>query len=113
MQSQRVEEALHGVHQHQHRKGDPRERVESERDLEKVLAGDPRADRHFEEDLRELGVRQGKRPEAEVGRRVRDPAEHELDRLDGLVDDHFPRRRLGLLPRLARRFLAVRAESYP
>ena len=41
----------------------------------------------FPEDLRELRVSEGEGPEAEVGRRVADHPEHELDGLNGLVDD--------------------------
>jgi hypothetical protein len=36
--------------------------------------------------LRQLGVREGKRPQPEVGRGVGDHAQDELDRLDHLVD---------------------------
>jgi len=48
------------------------------------LDGEGVAQHHVPEHLRELGVRQGQRPQTQVGGRVRDRAQHILDGVDTL-----------------------------
>ena len=92
MQPQRMQELRQPLHhtQDRHRQREPQypnhhqpNRPANSAPAKRVLDG------HAPEHLGELRVRERERPETEVGRRVRDAAEAELDGVDDLVYDHF------------------------
>eukprot|EP00406_Dinophysis_acuminata_P058516 CAMPEP_0179290446 /NCGR_PEP_ID=MMETSP0797-20121207/41820_1 /TAXON_ID=47934 /ORGANISM="Dinophysis acuminata, Strain DAEP01" /LENGTH=285 /DNA_ID=CAMNT_0020999479 /DNA_START=88 /DNA_END=943 /DNA_ORIENTATION=- len=101
VQPEGVEEALQDVHAHEHpdRDAEPA----AEHDVEHEAVGreghlEAHRERLLEEDKRELLVRQRQRPDTEVGRRVGDGAEHELDGLDDLVDEDLAELELLAVP---------------
>eukprot|EP00327_Prymnesium_parvum_P002439 CAMPEP_0182843862 /NCGR_PEP_ID=MMETSP0006_2-20121128/26429_1 /TAXON_ID=97485 /ORGANISM="Prymnesium parvum, Strain Texoma1" /LENGTH=155 /DNA_ID=CAMNT_0024973713 /DNA_START=458 /DNA_END=921 /DNA_ORIENTATION=- len=96
LQAQRVQKGGEVLHHHEHAQverepdgehGEEHNAVEREGVLcrrEGLLAHD-----FVPEELRELRVREGERPQPQVRGGIRDGAEDELDRVDHLMDDHL------------------------
>lgn len=89
VQAEGVEEALEDVHAGDDGEGDPRKDGEGEEDADGRARLDEALDGLLEEDFGQLGVREGERPQAEVRGGVAHHAQHELDRLDRLVNHHL------------------------
>lgn len=85
VKTQGVEEALENVHAEDDAEGHPGEDGEADEDGERVARLNSRKHRLLPENGGELRVGQRQGPEAEVRGRVGDHAQHELDRLDGLI----------------------------
>lgn len=85
MQTQCVQEGGERLHDHEHghRHAEPHRHAEQR---QVPLRLDRVNQQHVPEHRRQLRVREGQRPESQVGGGVGHGAEHELDRLDQLVD---------------------------
>mmetsp|Transcript_35722 Transcript_35722/g.47000 ORF Transcript_35722/g.47000 Transcript_35722/m.47000 type:complete len:202 (-) Transcript_35722:685-1290(-) len=86
MKTERVQEALHDVHDHEHTESGANEHEEAHEHEKHVARFEARHHGAVVEHLSQLRVSQGQGPQTQVGGRVRDCAEHELNDLDDLMD---------------------------
>jgi len=96
VKTQSVQTALKYIHHHQHTDRGKHEYVESEEQAHDVAGYKASHQGHVEEHLGKLAVSQWQSPQTQVGRRVRNSAQHELNRLNALVNEQFTQRVRGM-----------------
>ena len=86
METQRVQETLHHVHNHEHTKSGTNEHPEADKHEQDVVGFEARYHGAIVEYLSQLRVSQRQRPQTKVGSRVGDGSQDELDNFDDLVN---------------------------
>jgi len=92
VKAQCVQTAFKQIHSHEHTDRCKHEHVESEEQAHEVAANKAGAEAHVEEHLGQLAVCQRQSPQTQVGGRVGNGTEHELNRLNALVNEQFTER---------------------
>ncbi len=89
VQTQGVQRALQQVHHHQHEDRRSHEHEEPEEKRQHRTALEARNQTVVKEHLGQLRVGKRQSPKTQVGGSVRNGSQHELNRLNQLVDHHF------------------------